>query len=706
MIYLKKFEEHSQYEEYMGGGEVFLPNVSYCAAQNEVHYNPLMPSEPKALKFTTEEPTAYLMIYGVGDTPNLEYSTDGSSWTNITYQAAPEDVDLEYMSFARFGKDTPIYLRGDNPNGLSEMTEEMEPNKVVLLTVVNDDVESTDIYDIQPVEYACSGNIMHLLSYTEDLTAIPCMGCFYALFASMVLPNLITSAPELPATSLTEYCYSNMFVMCPSLVNAPSILPAVTLTEYCYLAMFAMCTNLTSAPELPATTLTEGCYSNMFNGCTSLNYIKVGAHSWDDDYASDWVEDVSPIGAFEIPSEEARPIFYRGEDCIPASWCIKWSSTETPPEPLKISVGNTAAKLCFEVQTAEYGEVNLLPELEYSNDGENEWTLINFSQVSEYGWRSANEFDNDIYIRGNNPSGLSVLTDDGVTIRIVRLFVQNQGLTEGVKFRCSGNVMGLLSCTDGFYSSNIPCSSCFVGLFASSSIIDASELSLPATTLYPNCYQGMFMNCTSLTTAPSILPSTTLYPNCYQGMFTNCTSLTTMPELPATQVGNESCWGMFAGCTSLVNAPELPATTLAEYCYQYMFQGCTSLTTAPELPATELADACYYHMFEGCTSLTTAPELPATELANACYSNMFRTCISLTAAPELPAIVLKYNCYNGMFFDCISLNYVKCLAEDTSERGCVSGWLDRVSSTGTFVKKAGVVYPSYSIPEDWTVEEV
>ena len=38
--YLKLFETHSEYETYIGGQDVILPNVSYCEDQNDVHYNP------------------------------------------------------------------------------------------------------------------------------------------------------------------------------------------------------------------------------------------------------------------------------------------------------------------------------------------------------------------------------------------------------------------------------------------------------------------------------------------------------------------------------------------------------------------------------------------------------------------------------------------------------------------------------------------
>lgn len=38
--YLKLFETHNEYETYIGGQDVILPNVSYCEDNNEVHYNP------------------------------------------------------------------------------------------------------------------------------------------------------------------------------------------------------------------------------------------------------------------------------------------------------------------------------------------------------------------------------------------------------------------------------------------------------------------------------------------------------------------------------------------------------------------------------------------------------------------------------------------------------------------------------------------
>lgn len=248
-------------------------------------------------------------------------------------------------------------------------------------------------------------------------------------------------------------------------------------------------------------------------------------------------------------------------------------------------------------------------------------------------------------------------------------------------------------------------------LFAASSCVSAKNLVLQTDLTYCS-YDNMFSDCTSLTTVPK-LPATILSNNCYAGMFANCTSLQTAPELPARTLYKECYYGMFTNCTSLQTAPELPVTTLASGCYHYMFRGCTSLVNAPELPATTLAIECYEGMFYDCTSLQTAPELPASTLYSFCYKEMFRFCTSLQTAPVLPATTLESECYAYMFANCISLNYVKCLAQTFAPvspgyaMSSTGSWLSGVSSTGTFVKKAGISWEigASGIPEGWTVQE-
>ena len=40
MIFLRQFENHSEYEAFTATTEFIKPNVSLCVQENEVHYNP------------------------------------------------------------------------------------------------------------------------------------------------------------------------------------------------------------------------------------------------------------------------------------------------------------------------------------------------------------------------------------------------------------------------------------------------------------------------------------------------------------------------------------------------------------------------------------------------------------------------------------------------------------------------------------------
>ena len=129
------------------------------------------------------------------------------------------------------------------------------------------------------------------------------------------------------------------------------------------------------------------------------------------------------------------------------------------------------------------------------------------------------------------------------------------------------------------------------------------------------------------------------------------------------------------------------------------------------LPAINLTNDCYNYMFGACKKLSYGPlVLPAKKLKNRCYSNMFNGCYpDYHRAPLLPATELANDCYSKMFYWCTGLNYVKISVTDFGDATTPFGnWLNNVSATGTFVKKAGVTFPSGAsgIPEGWTIEEI
>ena len=224
--------------------------------------------------------------------------------------------------------------------------------------------------------------------------------------------------------------------------------------------------------------------------------------------------------------------------------------------------------------------------------------------------------------------------------------------------KCSvkGNVMSLLFGDNGYKEFDLTgYDYAFYKLFyGQRTVIDASNLILPAQTLSLRCYSMMFQN------------------------------------------------------TYITKTPYLPAETLHQHCYSYMFYECTKLTAVTNLPATILAPQCYSYMFYNCTSLVKSVDiLPAMTLKNQCYHNMFRNCTSLTTPPILPALYLESNCYHAMFSGCSKLNYINAQFLTTPSSTTTSSWVSNIASTGTFVKNPDATWDvvgSNGIPEGWIVQ--
>lgn len=116
---------------------------------------------------------------------------------------------------------------------------------------------------------ASSDSMMYLLKKDGDIDTIPGNFCFCRLFIDC---TSLTSAPELPATTLRNNCYQGMFQNCTALTTPPPALPAQQLPYMAYTHMFDGCSSLTATPAtLGATTMTGAdAMSGMFGNCTSL----------------------------------------------------------------------------------------------------------------------------------------------------------------------------------------------------------------------------------------------------------------------------------------------------------------------------------------------------------------------------------------------------------------------------------------------------
>ena len=144
-------------------------------------------------------------------------------------------------------------------------------------------------------------------------------GCYQEMFQGC---TSLTTAPELPAETLADSCYMYMFSNCTSLTTAPA-LPVTTLADSCYAGMFYGCTSLTTAPELPSETLVDNCYAEMFADCSSLNYIKCLAIDISAYGCTDyWVSGVADTGTFVKNQNTISTSWERGDSGIPTGWTV------------------------------------------------------------------------------------------------------------------------------------------------------------------------------------------------------------------------------------------------------------------------------------------------------------------------------------------------------------------------------------------------
>ena len=142
------------------------------------------------------------------------------------------------------------------------------------------------------------GNVMSLLKGKDNLegaTAIEANNAFYGLFSGA--KNLVNNTER------------------------QLVLPATTLTEGCYQDMFNGCKGIEKAPELPAPTLVKDCYQEMFAGCSKLNYVKCLATDISaENCTKGWLTNAGTEATGEKVLETLIPMEPDSDDGVPTSW--------------------------------------------------------------------------------------------------------------------------------------------------------------------------------------------------------------------------------------------------------------------------------------------------------------------------------------------------------------------------------------------------
>ena len=328
---------------------------------------------------------------------------------------------------------------------------------------------------------ACTGDIRTLLDYDNYETVKTSGAQFCSLFEGC---KQLTSAPDLPATELYEYCYNSMFKGCISLEKAPA-LPATTLKQSCYSGMFQGCTSLKEAPTLQAKKMAPSAYRSMFYGCTSL------------------------VTAPDLPATQIA------EDCYSYMFQGCTSLTNVPTRlPAKAMADHCYASMfqgCTSLKTAPVLPATTLAEYCYSSMFEGCTSLKTAPDLP------AEKLYASCYYH---------------------MFGGCRKLEIAPKL--SAKSLDMQSCSNMFQDCTslktapvLPATnlaqSCYEYMFwGCTSLTTAPKL--PADELYSSCYYGMFKDCTSLATAPDLLV-TKLEPGCYKEMFNGCKNLKSVKML-------------------------------------------------------------------------------------------------------------------------------------------------------------------------------
>ena len=397
--------------------------------------------------------------------PEYQYSIDGgTTWT-----------DASAGTKVSFGEGTDLLLRGHSTSKLNTRF------------VFTDNSETAEV--------SCTGNIMHLLRYDEDVTSLAPFGSevFSALFENQ---TCLTTGPDLPATTLTATCYLDLFKGCTKLTKAPE-LPAMRLYRGCYKSMFQGCTSLTEMPELPAKKMVTQAYRNMFNGCSSL------------------------VTAHELPATEI------GEDCYSDMFYGCTSLTTAP----KFDVTNAPRNCCLEMFY-------------------NCTSLSDASGISITAVELGNSCFKDMFHECTSLTKAPAVCPEKVDVAsCYQMFYRCINLTDISGINLAATVLS----QDSFRAMFDKCykitkappmapttlapDCCRSMSYECKALTDISDVRLPATTLAVDCYYFMFCECHSLTEAP-VLPATTLVTNCYYSMFKNCKKLRYIKAMFTTTPSN------------------------------------------------------------------------------------------------------------------------------------------------------------------------
>ena len=307
---------------------------------------------------------------------------------------------------------------------------------------------------------------------------------------------------------------------------------------YCYGYMFGFPASFTTAPELPATTLSEGAYYHMFDECMNLNNVTCLATDISaTNCTTDWLNNVAATGTFT--RDQNNTSWTIGTSGIPSGWTV------VPP----LAHDYSQDYLTFEALengTFTWTASTSSNSIYYSTNNGSTWSrLASNSSTPVITANNKVMFKASGLSAGYNGIGTFSSTGAFNAMGNIMSLVYGDNFINQTTISNNSQFVNLFKNSRIVDASNLilPATTltvqCYQNMFQGCTSLTAAPEKLPATTLSDYCYYYMFYGCTNLTATPE-LPATRLTKYCYNSMFRECTSLNSITCL-ATNISASNC---------------------------------------------------------------------------------------------------------------------------------------------------------------------